>query len=103
MPAEPSQEVKFDIGHVLFIDIVGYSKLLIEEQKERLSQLTTIAVSSSHSLAPESLALWVVSMSLCFHTLHSFAKVRATAKHPLDPMIKPASGPKQLAFEGQRT
>jgi hypothetical protein len=27
---------KFEIGHVLFIDIVGYSKLLIEEQKERL-------------------------------------------------------------------
>ena len=25
-----------EIGHVLFIDIVGYSKLLIEEQKERL-------------------------------------------------------------------
>ena len=31
---------KFEIGHVLFIDIVGYSKLLIEEQKERLGQLT---------------------------------------------------------------
>jgi hypothetical protein len=34
MPVEPP-EMKFEIGHVLFIDIVGYSKLLIEEQKER--------------------------------------------------------------------
>ena len=30
MPSpEPSSNVKFEIGHVLFIDIVGYSKLLI--------------------------------------------------------------------------
>jgi len=25
MPSESSAEVKFEIGHVLFIDIVGYS------------------------------------------------------------------------------
>jgi hypothetical protein len=35
-----SSSVKFEIGHVLFIDIVGYSKLLNKEQKERLNQLT---------------------------------------------------------------
>ena len=29
MPFGTSSEVKFEIGHVLFIDIVGYSKLLI--------------------------------------------------------------------------
>ena len=40
MPPELSADSKFEIGHVLFIDIVGYSKLLIEEQKERLGQLT---------------------------------------------------------------
>src|SRR5438477_1867041 len=33
-----------EIGHVLFIDIVGYSKLLNEEQKERLNQLTEIVL-----------------------------------------------------------
>ena len=33
MPPELSADSKFEIGHVLFIDIVGYSKLLIEEQK----------------------------------------------------------------------
>src|SRR5258705_2253111 len=41
-PTEPSSDVKFEIGHVLFIDIVGYSKLLITEQSERLQKLKEI-------------------------------------------------------------
>jgi hypothetical protein len=36
MPFASSSDVKFEIGHVLFIDIVGYSKLLITEQSEPL-------------------------------------------------------------------
>src|ERR1700720_2890565 len=35
------------IGHVLFIDIVSYSKLLNEEQKERLNQLTEIVLATT--------------------------------------------------------
>src|SRR5438046_2125420 len=35
-------EVKFEIGHVLFIDIVGYSKLLITEQSAQLQTLKKI-------------------------------------------------------------
>src|SRR2546423_6872596 len=42
MPSEQSSDVKFDIGHVLFIDIVGYSKLLINEQSEQIQTLRTI-------------------------------------------------------------
>jgi TolB-like protein len=42
MAPEPERNLRLEIGHVLFIDIVGYSKLLIEEQKERLRQLTDI-------------------------------------------------------------
>jgi len=42
MPFEHSSEVKFEIGHVLFIDIVGYSKLLINEQSERIQTLKEI-------------------------------------------------------------
>ncbi len=38
--------LSFEIGHVLFIDIVGYSKLLIEEQKERLAELTKIVLAT---------------------------------------------------------
>jgi TolB-like protein/Tfp pilus assembly protein PilF len=42
MSSEPSSEVKFEIGHVLFIDIVGYSKLLINEQSEHIQKLKEI-------------------------------------------------------------
>ena len=37
-----SSEVKFEIGHVLFIDVVGYSKLLIHQQSEQLETLKQI-------------------------------------------------------------
>jgi adenylate cyclase len=36
-------DVALEIGHVLFIDIVGYSKLLIHEQLEHLEKLREIA------------------------------------------------------------
>jgi len=42
MPSEPFSNVKFEIGHVLFIDIVGYSKLLINEQTEQIQTLKEI-------------------------------------------------------------
>src|SRR4051794_3957734 len=42
MSPDSSSEVKFEIGHVLFIDIVGYSKLLINEQSEQIQALTEI-------------------------------------------------------------
>jgi TolB-like protein/Flp pilus assembly protein TadD len=42
MPSEQSSDVKFEIGHVLFIDIVGYSKLLINEQSEQIQKLREI-------------------------------------------------------------
>src|SRR6201984_1874051 len=38
MPNEDKQEIGLEIGHVLFIDIVGYSKLNITEQSERLQK-----------------------------------------------------------------
>src|SRR5947208_9952334 len=42
MTTDHSPDVKFEIGHVLFIDIVGYSKLLINEQSEQLRTLKEI-------------------------------------------------------------
>ena len=46
MPPQSDDNLHLEIGHVLFIDIVGYSKLLIEEQKERLNQLTEIVLAT---------------------------------------------------------
>src|SRR6476659_2244367 len=42
MPSEPFSDLKLEIGHVLFIDIVGYSKLLITEQSDQLQTLRQI-------------------------------------------------------------
>ncbi len=39
MPDEKKDEVQLEIGHVLFLDIVGYSKLMINEQAELLEHL----------------------------------------------------------------
>src|SRR6266550_3868849 len=42
MSSLSSSDVKLEIGHVLFIDIVGYSKLLINEQSEQMQKLREI-------------------------------------------------------------
>ena len=42
MSSESPSELKFEIGHVLFIDIVGYSKGSINEQSDSLQKLKEI-------------------------------------------------------------
>src|SRR5450432_3409596 len=42
MSSERPSDVKLEIGHVLFIDIVGYSKGLINEQSDSLQKLKEI-------------------------------------------------------------
>jgi TolB-like protein/class 3 adenylate cyclase/Tfp pilus assembly protein PilF len=42
MSDNPKSELRLEIAHVLFIDIVGYSKLLIDEQSEALEKLNEI-------------------------------------------------------------
>ena len=42
MSAEVKKEIELEIAHVLFIDIVGYSKLLINEQRALLDTLNRL-------------------------------------------------------------
>ena len=42
MSAEINKEIALEIAHVLFIDIVGYSKLLIDEQRDYLHTLNEV-------------------------------------------------------------
>src|SRR5881227_2697629 len=42
MAAEVKKEIQLEVAHVLFIDIVGYSKLSINEQRAVVDELTTI-------------------------------------------------------------
>ncbi len=47
MPPDTPSEVKFEIGHVLFIDIVAYSQLLITQQSQQLDTLKRIVRGTS--------------------------------------------------------
>jgi serine/threonine-protein kinase len=49
--AEPS--VRLQIGHVLFMDVVGYSKLLLDEQREVQQRLTEIVRNTEQVRAGE--------------------------------------------------
>src|SRR3982750_4010032 len=42
MAEEQKTKLRLEIAHVLFIDIVGYSKLLIDEQAEALQELNQV-------------------------------------------------------------
>src|SRR5437899_8314547 len=48
-----SSEVKLEIVHVLFIDVVGYSQLLITQQSEHLETLRTIVRATAQLQAAE--------------------------------------------------
>ena len=41
-PAEPTLDLPLEIAHLLLIDVVGYSKLLVNEQIELLQELNQI-------------------------------------------------------------
>jgi len=42
MSSQSGTSVRLQIGHVLFMDLVGYSKLLLDEQRQYMEQLTEI-------------------------------------------------------------
>jgi TolB-like protein/Tfp pilus assembly protein PilF len=44
---------RLEIGHVLFMDLVGYSKLLLDEQREQLQRLTEIVRDTEQVRAAE--------------------------------------------------
>ena len=46
MPIEIKKEIELEIAHVLFIDIVGYSKLSINEQHAAVEELNRIVRAS---------------------------------------------------------
>ena len=51
--AETPPDVRLEIAHVLFVDIVGFSKSLINEQSEMLQQLNTIVRNTAQVKAAE--------------------------------------------------
>ena len=53
MTANYETNVQLEIGHVLFMDVVGYSKLLLDEQSELQEELTQIVRNSEQVRAAE--------------------------------------------------
>src|SRR5216683_3964639 len=47
-------DTRLEIGHVLFIDIVGYSKLLVKQQSELLSELNDVVTGTKEFREAES-------------------------------------------------
>jgi TolB-like protein/class 3 adenylate cyclase/Tfp pilus assembly protein PilF len=52
-PAEPAPDLQLEIAHLLLIDVVGYSKLLVNEQIELLQELKQIVRSTESFRAAE--------------------------------------------------
>src|SRR5947207_5877861 len=52
-PAKPTPDLQLEIAHLLLIDVVGYSKLLVNEQIELLQELKQIVRSSESFRAAE--------------------------------------------------
>ena len=48
MTGEGKKEIELEIAHVLFIDIIGYSKLLVKQQSDLLSELNEVVSSTNH-------------------------------------------------------
>src|SRR5881392_494552 len=73
MPAEVKKEIQLEIAHVLFIDIVGYSKLSINEQHAAVDELNAVVRTSEQLQKAEALDRLIKiptgdGMALVFYT-----------------------------------
>src|SRR5437763_1758856 len=73
MPAEVKKEIQLEIAHVLFIDVVGYSKFSINEQGVVVDELTKVVRSSDQYQTAEAAGRLIKiptgdGMGLVFHT-----------------------------------
>ena len=59
MPTDSESDLQLEIGHVLLIDIVGYSKLLITEQREQLQALNEIVRNTAQFCASDAKGMLV--------------------------------------------
>src|SRR5256884_2131856 len=73
MPAEVKKEIQLEIAHVLFVDIVGYSKLSINEQHAAVDELNAVVRTSEQLQKAEALDRLIKiptgdGMALVFYT-----------------------------------
>src|SRR5438093_4915157 len=73
MPTEVKEQIRLEVAHILFIDIVGYSKLSINEQRALVDELTTIVRGSDQYQKAEAASRFIKiptgdGMALVFYT-----------------------------------
>ena len=66
MSTEAEQDSHLEIGHVLFVDIVGYSKLLSSEQRELFALLNDIVRNTQQFRAANAAGKLVRIPTECF-------------------------------------
>ena len=74
MAAEVKKEIQLEIGHVLFIDVVGYSKLSIDDQHAAIEELNEIVRASEQVQRAEAASRLLKvpagdGMALVFYTI----------------------------------
>src|SRR6266404_8847430 len=93
MPAEVKKDIQLEIAHVLFIDIVGYSKLSVNDQHASVEELNQIVRASEEFRKAETAGRLLKiatgdGMALVFYTspeapAHSAVEIsRALKEHP---------------------
>src|SRR5439155_17366553 len=93
MSAETKKEIQLEIAHVLFIDIVAYSKLSINEQHAAVGELTQIVRATEQFQKAEAADRLIKiatgdGMALVFYTspeapVHCAVEIsRALKEHP---------------------
>ena len=94
MSAEIKKEIQLEVAHVLFIDIVGYSKLSINEQRAVVDTLNEIVRGTEEFRSAEAAGRLIKiptgdGMALVFYTsaeapVQSAVEIsRALKEHPL--------------------
>src|SRR5436853_7770472 len=94
MSTEIKKEIALEIAHVLFMDIVGYSKLSINDQHAAVEELNQVVRASEQFQRGEAAGRLLKiatgdGMALVFYTspdapAHSAAEIsRAVKEHPL--------------------
>jgi TolB-like protein/tetratricopeptide (TPR) repeat protein/class 3 adenylate cyclase len=73
MPSEINKRIELEIAHILFIDVVGYSKLSINEQRAAVEELTEMVRASDQYQSAEAASRLIKiptgdGMALVFYT-----------------------------------
>jgi hypothetical protein len=93
MSADSKSDIQLEIGHVLFMDVVGYSKLLINDQREIQQRLSEIVRNTEQFRAAEAVGKLIrlpVGIYLAQHDNENAQKAFEKAQPSFEASVKEA-------------